>query len=76
MTKFDVKVGESWDAKYYTVHLSEDRKPVMVEASFYGYRGRLTYRPVKEGGVAWRRAVAAAIAQTPNDKARKEEGKR
>lgn len=54
-----VTVGTSWNAKYYTVHFSEAGDPVMVESSFYGYKGRTTYRPVKKGGAAWRAAVAA-----------------
>lgn len=58
--KVEVTVGGPIDPKYYTVHFSETGEPVMVEASFYGYRGRLTFRPVKQGGTAWKRAVAAA----------------
>jgi hypothetical protein len=56
----DVTVGDPWDAKNYTVHLSESGEPLRVAASFYGYRGRLTFREVKKDGTAWKKAVRAA----------------
>jgi hypothetical protein len=51
----DVAQGD----KNYRVHYS-GTEVTAIEASFYGYRGRLTYREVKKGGAAWRKVVAAA----------------